>query len=308
MGPRDNSRDSVRSRKQNYVDCLTYNIRIYLRFSIPRTLGIERRLKVIILRKGLSRNETIILALILFLVAVAFVYLWIEINAVKDDPFPESAEKIKESIILVHLDNGTHTSYGTGFIVDEEGYFLTAKHVFESVIPSGMDYYEYVTNRGKIKYGKEGYFEIKPIKNDDLERKDVQLAKIKTNNPYLRFTSLEIANEKEISGVGVEIGFWGYTIAYTDVPDAEPFLFLSKGILSSVDKNITIEDKTNVFYTLNAISTGGYSGGPVFLAENGKVIALIKGTTSDPKGKTGIVYVPYVHEVPMIISRLKDIS
>nr|MBI4157164.1 trypsin-like peptidase domain-containing protein [Candidatus Woesearchaeota archaeon] len=237
------------------------------------------------------------------------------------DSFPKVAKEIEQATVLIeikdvdgslkevtknileqggYIDKEGYIGLGTGFVVDEKGYILTAKHNFEGISNSlGVSMDDFIFKFGFIKYGQE-HIKIFRVDVADLERKDVQLLRINQEINY-NLKALKIADKTEAKS-GLSIGFLGYT----QLENSKPlFLFVSKGIVSNINKEIETEGQTNSFYTLNGIATGGFSGGPVFLSKNGKVIALIKGTPSDSQGKKGIVIVPFVHEVPQIISDIE---
>jgi len=266
------------------------------------------------MKKGLSKAVwgLIIASIILGIVICFFVirvsdrnYIDKRISEQNYDRFPESAEKVRESLVeiwLLHADVGD-LFRGTGFFVDKDGYILTARHVFtqDIVIPVGMSYSDFISSFAQVRY-KNQNLTVEAIENENLTRKDVQLLKLKENNPAVKFNVVEIANYSDVTNIGVEVGFLGFTTTESSVP----LIFVSKSILSCVDTRIMVDNQTDAFYSIHSVATGGYSGGPVFFAENGKVIGLIKSGKPDPEGKSGIVYIPYIHDVPGIIDQLKN--
>ncbi len=257
------------------------------------------------------KKRYIKIAILAFFLLAFIILLFIFYYKGSNDPFPSSAQKVADATVMVIVKD--YGGGGTGVIVDKRGYIVTAKHIFESISGKlNMSYHELVSQKGyvilKDKKGIEHVVKVGSIKNGGLERKDVLLLKI-NETLNLKLNAVKIASKKELSSIGLEVGFLGYT---NIEQDKKPFLFINKGTLSNMDKDLEVEGQTDAFYTLNAVSIRGYSGGPVFLGKNGKVIALIKRSSNECLnetgkeicGTTGIVVVPFIHEVPDIIAKL----
>lgn len=104
-----------------------------------------------------------------------------------------------------------------------------------------------------------------------------------------------------MKSVGTELGFVGYATSVKPFNSTD--FFINKGVLSN--KKLDVSGQTEQFYTTDAISTGGFSGGAVFLAKSGKVIGLVKGGSFDKDGRPGITFIPPIHEVPELISQVE---
>lgn len=242
---------------------------------------------------------------IIFLVVIAIL---IFISSSFKSDFPEISEKVSDSIVLVKLKDVDGKDYvlGTGFVVDKRGYIITAMHNFDtpsslyeipsSVLINDFGYVELFTDLGKEE------IKVKQVKNDKLERKDVVLLKLNENINVKNY--LKVAEKEEIN-VAEEVGFAGYTNLPSSLNKGD--LFINKAVLSN--EGLDIEKQEEKFYSINGIATSGYSGGPVFLSNNGRVIGIVKESgyeqiRNDQKifsGKTGIVIISPIHEVPKII-------
>lgn len=268
-------------------------------------------------KKGITIKKRTLKGIALFLIIMVMFLMFLICYRSEYNSFPKTAKKVADATVLVGIfdKNGAFNPRGTGFIVDKRGYILTAKHNFEEISSQrNMSYHELISKEGYIRIKDRHSFwhfvKVNGIKNDSLERKDVVLLKL-DQNFNLDLNTVKISDKQEVNSIGLEVGFLGYTRIGQN---KEPFLFINKGILSNIDKELEIEEQTDAFYTINAISTAGYSGGPVFLSKNGKLIALIKITSTecflkDGKeicGKSGIVVVPHIHEVPSIIEDLES--
>jgi len=188
-----------------------------------------------------------------------------EEQIVMTNNFSENVEKIIPSIVLilvevdpsnVSLSSGDYVtintkpnSKGTGFIVSEDGYILTANHV---------------VNRAKnqiivqtIRNNKVESYVAKMISAD--EKADTALLKIDANNlPFIK-----LGNSEEYK-IGMDIGFIGFPLGIN-------FPLTHQGIISAKIKN----ENEKKLIMLNAFVNPGNSGGPVFSAETGEVIGII---------------------------------
>ncbi|MBI2664714.1 trypsin-like peptidase domain-containing protein [Candidatus Woesearchaeota archaeon] len=234
----------------------------------------------------------------ILILIVAF-FLFIEDD---DDPFPASVKKVTASTVelWVKESNGAEHFVGTGFIVDERGYILTAKHNFETLINRfNLDYDAAIATIFYVKLkgfgGVEYSFNVTRVPSQDLERKDVQMVKINPTPDQL-LPSVEIADKNEII-LGAQAGFLGYTPLEQG---KKPHLFINKGVLSNLE--LELEGQTDAFYTLNSVGTEGYSGGPVFLSNGGNVFGVVKGGNNKP----GILFVPHIHEIPELIEEFEE--
>lgn len=223
------------------------------------------------------------------------------------DSFPKIAQEVADATIMVKaIDTNNNTQpLGSGFIVHKKGYILTAKHNFEFYSNNNnLSMEDFISNFGYVqiqsKDGKIEDIKIRRIENIDLERKDVLLLKMEGIS-NLELNIVKIAKKEEVYTPGLEIGFIGYASEGGSQNTVD--MFFSKGILSN--KKLDLEGQTEPFYTVNAFATFGNSGGPVFLSKNGKVIGLIEQGSSDKAGRTGIVFVPPIHEVLGIINELE---
>jgi S1-C subfamily serine protease len=227
----------------------------------------------------------------------------------QDFSFTHSTKKVANSIVVIKVQTPDgEIPICTGFIVDKRGYILTAKHCYEGIASAinkdpnvNVSSDDVALNIGIIEIEKNSLketYKIEPIKNLELERKDIQLLKISENTELV---PIVIAKKEEIS-FGMEVGFLGYTNIEQNLNNYP--LFISKGVLSNSE--INLRGQTEPFYTINALATNGFSGGPVFLSKNGHVFGIISSGTNDETGKTGIVFVPPIHEISKIIEELES--
>ncbi|HUV03060.1 MAG TPA: serine protease [Desulfobacteria bacterium] len=145
-------------------------------------------------------------------------------------------------------------SKGTGFIVTEDGFILTANHV----VREAKDKIQVrIMQDNKFKF-----YEAKLIS----ENVDADVALLKIEGEKFPNTKLGEYNEfKE----GMSIGFIGFPLTM-NLP------ITNNGIISGIGKFQYEKDGEVVdIYTLNAFINQGNSGGPVFSADTGEVIGII---------------------------------
>ncbi|MBI2046867.1 serine protease [Candidatus Pacearchaeota archaeon] len=217
--------------------------------------------------------------IVIFLIIASFLYLNNKINnldlikeerIVMTNNFAENVEKILPSIVLilvevdlseVDLVNGEYVtignkpnSKGTGFIVSENGYILTANHV---------------VNKAKNK------IVVRVIRNNKFEfheaelvssNEDADTALIKINLDNLPF--LELGDYEKFKS-GMDIGFIGFPLSF-NLP------LTHKGIISAKANTKLKEDGETInLFIVNAFVNKGNSGGPLFSADTGEVVGII---------------------------------
>jgi len=140
--------------------------------------------------------------------------------------------------------NGNAWSVGTGFVIRDDGYILTAKHVVEN------SKFAIAILRNGTPINVEG----------GVLFNDADLAIIKINQ---KLPSVELG-DFDSAKVGSKVIFIGY-------PLFEPRQLTHEGIVSST----TILSNNVPAITINSIVNRGNSGSPVFLANSGKVVGII---------------------------------
>lgn len=213
--------------------------------------------------------------------------------------FSYSVEKILPAVVLIITettlqqlpftggeyiaDNNKIYSKGTGFIVSQNGYIITADHV---VNQASGDIFVILTD------GRQ----FKAIPVDNNTDADVALIKIEgTSFPYV-----ELGNPDEVR-FGDKIGFVGFPLVYY-------FPITNEGIISS--KILYLypgkQKSVNVF-TLNSFVNQGNSGGPVFMANGGKVIGIIN-ARANPVNENLFIKLPIGYSPVMTIGGVDPIG
>ena len=185
---------------------------------------------------------------------------------------------------------------GTGFIVDQRGYIITAKHNYEhysskasidiGVFINQVGYVELQNDKGEI-----GNYKVDRIENKRLERKDTLLLKV-IEQPNFKLYAVKIAPKEEIKLLS-DVGFVGFTYIDENSPMQS---FSHKGSISKLELNLS--GYTEPVYAVQTYAGEGFSGAPVFLISNGKVFGLVKGGDINK----GIMFVPPLHEIQDVIA------
>jgi S1-C subfamily serine protease len=184
--------------------------------------------------------------------------------------FSNIVEQIKPAVVMILAEtnrsklpfageeyifaNNKVFSKGTGFIVTEDGYILTANHVVKEA-----------KDKIQVRVTKDNRFESYEARlisfNSDA---DVSLLKI-TGSGFSHVSFGDYGKFKE----GMGIGFIGFPLKF-DSP------LTNNGIISGKVK-FQYENTSNLvdIYTINAFVNKGNSGGPLFTADSGEVIGII---------------------------------
>lgn len=209
-------------------------------------------------------------------------------------------EQNKKSVILLRTfipgeQNKAKVSIrGTGFVVSEEGHFITCAHVYKEIPASELQHLE-AQIPGKID-GNTIHYEsmgVEFLRAD--EENDVALMKLKPNSP-MNFTPIKAIGDAETIQVGDEVIFLGY-------PLATELLAMGFGITMSAAHCIVSAvkrrgiDKTLHFLMIDTHLNFGSSGSPVFSRAAGEVIGIASGRISnriqvDPTNQSKVADIP----------------
>jgi S1-C subfamily serine protease len=209
-------------------------------------------------------------------------------------------EKNKDSVILLRLfipgeNNQRKISIrGTGFIVSNDGKFITSSHVYREIPENERQYFE-AQIPGKTEEGITHYdrFDIEILKID--EENDVALMKLKTADER-RFTPItEMGNAEQVKE-GDEIIMLGYPLATELMAMGFGITMSTTHCIVSAVKRKNV-DKSLHFLMVDADINKGSSGSPVFLRKSGEVIGIASGRISfriqtDPVNQSKFADIP----------------
>jgi serine protease Do len=203
-----------------------------------------------------------------------FLFLFLLVN--EDVRASSSLPDVIEGLLLPVVAVSTSKSFGTGFIISEDGYMLTNNHV---IVDSQK--IEILMNDGKTRFSADF------IGSDDVL--DVAVLKIKTNGK-LKFPFIKIKPSPRIK-VGTSVIVIGnpYNIGIS----------VTTGIISGLNRNLQITSFDDFIQTDASINKGN-SGGPIF-DTNGNIIGLISANYSN----TNISFAIPIDNLISIIEELK---
>ncbi len=193
-------------------------------------------------------------------------------------------KKFEKSVILLQIlipegNNKNKMSIkGTGFIVSNDGKFITCAHVYDqtpknervylgAMVPGETD------DNGRTRYDR---FEVKLL---DIDREnDVALMEIVNNDNKIFNAISNFATSDEIEE-GEDIMILGYPLALE-------LLMMKFGITKCANKCIVSsikrrsKDGSLHFFMVDTHINNGSSGSPVFSSDSGKVIGIASGKIS----------------------------
>ena len=201
-------------------------------------------------------------------------------------------EKNRNAIVLIDVqipkdaNQKTIGIKGTGFIVSEDGKFLTNAHVYNQIQENELQYAG-VSLPGKTdEKGRQNYerYSIKLLNID--EENDVALLQIIAEGK--KFQTIEQLGDSEKIYEGEEIIYTGY-------PLATEMLQMGFGITMTTNKCIVSSikrrgvDGSMHFFLIDTHTNNGSSGSPAFDQDSGKVIGIVSAKISSkipaPDGK-----------------------
>ena len=173
---------------------------------------------------------------------------------------PEIAKMVSPAVVGVVADSGTAVYYGSGIILSENGYLVTNAHVIED--GTGLSII--------TKDGQE--FEASVVGSD----RQTDLAVLKVDASGLPSAVFGDSGELEVGELAVAIG---------NPMSMELFGSVTAGVISALDRQIVMEDRTMVLLQTDAAINPGNSGGAL-VNGYGQVIGInsVKVTASSYEG------------------------
>ena len=160
----------------------------------------------------------------------------------------EVYRQVNPSVVRVMVQVGSKASLGTGVIFTEDGYILTNYHVVEG----GSDCY--------IALDTGASYQASYVAGDPVN----DLAVLKVDARDLPAAEFGDSEDLEVGDTAYAIGNpLGYELWGT----------MTDGIVSAVDRNVTVDGRTMTLIQTNAALNSGNSGGPL-INEYGQVVGL----------------------------------
>lgn len=191
------------------------------------------------------------------------------------DSSPDSAQLNTEELQLIDsLVQINQSPHGTAFLISEDGFFLTSKHLIEG---------QKVVDLQQKELGLT--FESEVIYSDSILDFAILKSSIKT---ALNFDAVPY----EIVQEAPELGDAVFTLGYT-----KKDIVYTQGVVSSE----TGFESDSVYFEVSLPSNAGHSGAPLF-NEKGNLIGIITAHLSDKQAVTYILRPDYIQ------NRLDDLS
>lgn len=179
---------------------------------------------------------------------------------------------------------------GSGFVISPQGHVLTCHHVVENAKKVTFRFEDTEKNLSATVIFSDKRSDLALIKIDPKEVEAYE----KEDTPTLPY--LPMSTKDEAPTIGKEIGLLGYPLGIQLGTKAS----YSKGVISSFRKR----DEINLLQT-DVSATHGYSGGPVFRLDTGRIIGVLTGGI-DIKIAAGINLVIDIREVYQFIELVEN--
>jgi S1-C subfamily serine protease len=202
---------------------------------------------------------------------------------------PQSLEQFEGQVVLLPI------AYGTGFVVREDGYVVTALHVIRKaesrlseIQASGKQIVVCVNLPGALEDCKE----VEVVATDD--RNDLAVLKIKRLKGAETLPALPLTSEKPTENT--EVWAAGYPERERGRLVVASGRFASRGLSEDALIKDDLRTDDGKLWFAKMTPENGASGGPVFL-RNGSVIGVVV-NRSDPPAMAG--FVPAQHVIDLL--------
>ncbi|SDB06452.1 serine protease Do [Ruminococcaceae bacterium FB2012] len=204
---------------------------------------------------------------------------------------PEIVEKNTPSVVGIQCVATNGVFMGTGIIMSEDGYILTNAHVVENArsvsvkLPSSYADSSDTTD-------EELTFDAKIIGTDNQS----DIAVLKINKTGLTKAEFGKSSDVKVGEVAIVIG---------NPLSMELANSVTAGIISSLNRTITIEDRTMNYMQTDASINSGNSGGPLINAY-GQVIGIASAAVTKSYGEGIGFAIPIDEAIPIIEDLIKN--
>lgn len=202
----------------------------------------------------------------------------IEQLAAPDDAMsiPDIYDKVSPSVVGISATVSLGTQLGTGFIISEDGYIITNAHVIEGytavkVVDSDLNEYD-----------------AEVIGSD--EQTDIAVLRIDPSNFDITPVELGVSSDLRIGELAIAIGNpLGFDLYGT----------MTTGIISGLNRTVTIEDNSMTLMQTSAAINSGNSGGPLIDAY-GRVIGITSAKIDSMYGESLGFAIPIDEAMPIV--------
>lgn len=197
---------------------------------------------------------------------------------------PDIVEKVSPSVVGISCMTNRGTATGTGIIMSEDGYIITNAHVvsdaqtIQVLLPKS--------------YGDDNSSDEDLTVKAELIGKDTQtdIAVLKISKKGLTKAEFGKSSDLKVGEVAIVIGNpLGFELANS----------VTAGIISALDRSITIEDRTMNTIQTDASINNGNSGGPLINAY-GQVIGITSAKIASSYGEGLGFAIPIDEAIPIV--------
>ena len=191
-------------------------------------------------------------------------------------------EKNKKAVVIIDLHKATGENQkqisirGTGFIISEDGKFITNAHVYKQISENELPYIGVSVpgNTDERQLTHYDRYQTKLLSID--EENDVALMQIVSDK---KFGTIDSLRDSESINEGEEVIYIGYPLG-TEMLNMGFGITLTtnKCIISSVKRRGS--DGSLSFFLVDTHTNNGSSGSPVFSQDTGKIIGIVSGKIS----------------------------
>lgn len=204
---------------------------------------------------------------------------------------PDIVDKVSPSVVGISCVTSQGTAKGTGIIMSSDGYIITNAHVVDGAIS--------ISVLLPSNYSDESSSDSDELTVDaTLIGKDTQtdIAVLKINKTGLTAAEFGKSSDLQVGELAIVIGNpLGFELSNS----------VTAGIISALDRSITIDDRTMNTIQTDAAINNGNSGGPLINAY-GQVIGITSAKVTSTYGEGLGFAIPIDEAIPIVQELIKN--
>ncbi|MDR0831995.1 MAG: trypsin-like peptidase domain-containing protein [Bacillales bacterium] len=189
-------------------------------------------------------------------------------------------DKVDKSIVEVKASTGSLESYGSGVVINKNGYLITNNHVISYIQNLELHFYNNIEIRTSF---QENYVTTEIVSYDSSL--DLAILKIQNLENLNQFKKIKFTKSDNL-----RIGDKCYSVGNA----SNLSISMSEGIISNPSINLQIEGVSRKFIQSDISIASGSSGGAL-LNSNGDLVGI---TTLRIRDNTGSVIYGYGYSIP----------
>lgn len=244
---------------------------------------------------------------------------WIELSSRKDAlTIPEIVDKVMPSVVGISstLSNGTST--GTGIIMSKDGYIVTNCHVVEDatqimVVMTGDDGQISTSETTTATDNQNGNSSDSDSESSDSSEGKSYKAKLVGSDSTTDIAVLKIEPDEDLTpaefGDSDDLKVGELAVAIGNPLGFELFGSVTTGIISALNREIAVDDRTMKLIQTDAAINSGNSGGPL-VNSYGQVVGInsVKISSNYYSSVEGLGFAIPITDVKVIINDLINVG